>query len=75
MKSLTAIYENQNRSLVTYTHCLAHCTELIVKNTILHLQMAQIAISNLKHCYPFLGMSLKQEKFFKDIRTKMKLGT
>ena len=57
MKSLAAKLKDQYGQQVTYIHCLAHCTELIINDPISHSQMLQTAFSTLKYLQCSLATS------------------
>ena len=53
MKSLAQKLKSCYGQQVLYIHCLAHCTELVVKDNISSSELLQLAVCILKNCTHF----------------------
>ena len=51
-----------------YIHCLAYCTELVVKDTISSSEFLQLTMCTLKKLYTFLGVYPKRVKLFEKLQ-------
>ena len=68
MKSLAEKLKSCYGQQVSYTDCLAHCTELVVKDTISNSELLQLAMCTLKKLYTFLGVYPKRVKLFEEMQ-------
>ena len=68
MKSLAEKLKNCYGQQIWYIHCLAHCTELVVKDTISSSELLQLAMCTLKKLYTFLGVYPKRVKLFEEMQ-------
>ena len=68
MKLLAEKLKNCYGQQVSYIHCLAHCTELVVKDTISSSELLQLAMCTLKKLYTFLGVYPKRVKLFEQMQ-------
>ena len=68
MKSLAEKLKNCYGQQLSYIHCLAHCTTLIVKDTITSSELLQLEMRTLKKLYTFLGVYPKRVKLFEEMQ-------
>ena len=68
MKSLAEKLKSCYGQQVPYIHCLAHCTELVVKDAISSSKLLQLVMYTVKKMYTFLDVYPKLVKLFEEMQ-------